>query len=395
MAQGAVVGSAGRLGRKLLDVQADINRLEARFAATLREFDTSGEWKADGAVSAQAWLRYHGRMTGPAASSRVKAARRLQDLPATTDAFESGEISRDHVTVIVQGTELTDGLDGSTRVDTDMVADAVAAGERIFVDAAREMDPTNLRRVATHFRHAVEPEIVVAAEVESVSRRSLHMSESIDGRFHVRGEFDSEGGTIVKTALDALMAPGDVDDGRPADSVDTPPRSASRRRADSLIDLCNAALQHGDVPAAGGVRPHLSVILDVETLEGRAGTPAAEYESGVPLSGQAARRLACDAGVTRIITDAASRPLDIGRTTPTVPAYMRRALVARDRGCAWPGCDRPPGWTDAHHIIHWAHGGDTSVDNLVLLCRPHHTKVHEHHWTAKLTADGVLEVRPP
>ncbi|MCZ7530972.1 MAG: HNH endonuclease [Acidimicrobiia bacterium] len=67
----------------------------------------------------------------------------------------------------------------------------------------------------------------------------------------------------------------------------------------------------------------------------------------------------------------------------------------RDRGCAWPGCDRPPEWTDAHHIVHWANGGRTSLDNLALLCRTHHTKLHEHHWTARLTDEGELEVKPP
>lgn len=385
---------AGPLGQKLLDLQGEINRLEARFVARLREFDRSEEWKLDGMASPQAWLRYHGRMTGPAASSRVKVARRLVELPRTTEAFDEGVISRDHVAVIVSGTELTDGLDGSTRVDRAEIEQAIAAGEEIFVDSAREMDPSNLRRVATHFRHAVEPQVVVADEVESVARRTLHMSKSLDGRFHLKGEFDVEGGTVIKTALDSLMAP-DGNDGEVADTADRPPRSASRRRADALVATCEKALSTGELPSTGGERPHVSVVVDLETLTRLAGVPAAELEDGSPLSGEAARRLACDAGVVRVVTDGVSQPLDVGRKMSTVPAYIRRALVVRDGGCAWPGCDRPPGRTDAHHIVHWAHGGDTCVENLVLLCRAHHTKVHEHRWTVKLTGDGRLDVKPP
>lgn len=395
-APGPPADPAGPSGRRLLELLGEINHLEARFAAELAEFDTSGEWRLDGAASVQGWLRHHGRMTGPAASSRVKAARRLPELPTTAEAFAAGEISRDHVNVIVAGTELTEGLDGTTTVDADAVADAVAAGERIFADAARQMDPANLREATVHFRHAVEPQIVVSDEIDAVSRRHLHMSQSLDGRYHLRGEFDAEGGAIIRTALDSLMpAVADTHDTPRRDRFHTPPRSTSRRLADALVATCWKALDSGRLPATGGERPHLSVIVDLETLQRRAGVPAAELENGVALSGEAARRLACDAGVTRIITDGASQPLDIGRKTATVPTHIRRALVVRDGGCAWPGCDRPPGWCDAHHIVHWANGGTTSAQNCVLLCRTHHSRVHEHRWTVTLTAHGQLEVKPP
>jgi hypothetical protein len=89
-----------------------------------------------------------------------------------------------------------------------------------------------------------------------------------------------------------------------------------------------------------------------------------------------ARRLACDAKVSRVITEGASRPLDVGRSTKVVPPALRRALTVRDRGCRFPGCGRPPSWCDAHHVVHWADGGDTALDNLVLLCRPHHRAIH-------------------
>jgi 5-methylcytosine-specific restriction endonuclease McrA len=104
---------------------------------------------------------------------------------------------------------------------------------------------------------------------------------------------------------------------------------------------------------------------------------AAETMWGLVLDRTTARRLACDAAVTRVILDPDSQPLDVGRRSRIIPPAIRTALVARDRGCTYPGCDRGPQWTDAHHIRHWADGGTTSLDNLVLLCRQHHRAVHE------------------
>ena len=117
------------------------------------------------------------------------------------------------------------------------------------------------------------------------------------------------------------------------------------------------------------------VTIDLETLRGRAGGRS-ELEDAGPITAQAARRLACDAEVTRVITRGASEPLELGRRTKVVPPGLRRAIAVPDRGCTFPGCGRPPGWCDAHHVRHWADGGETSLDNLVLLCRPHHRAIH-------------------
>jgi hypothetical protein len=106
---------------------------------------------------------------------------------------------------------------------------------------------------------------------------------------------------------------------------------------------------------------------------------AAETVWGAILGPETARRLACDASVTRVLLSPESQPLDVGRRTRLIPPAIRTALVVRDRGCTYPGCDRGPQWTDAHHVRHWADGGGTSLDNLVLLCRHHHRAVHEGH----------------
>ena len=125
------------------------------------------------------------------------------------------------------------------------------------------------------------------------------------------------------------------------------------------------------------------------------GPRAAESGWAGPITGEAARRIACDAGITRVITDGPSQPLDVGRRTRTVPPALRTALVVRDRGCVFPGCDRPPPWTDAHHLVHWADGGVTSLDNLALLCRRHHRTVHERRWQLTRNPDGSWVATPP
>ncbi|MSO37664.1 MAG: HNH endonuclease, partial [Acidimicrobiia bacterium] len=119
-----------------------------------------------------------------------------------------------------------------------------------------------------------------------------------------------------------------------------------------------------------------------------------ELERTGPISAETARRIACDAGISRIITDPDGIPLDVGRSRRTVPPPLRKAVVARDRGCRFQGCDRLPSRCQAHHVIHWSHGGVTSLDNLVLLCSHHHHLLHEGGWNATLR-NGVLHIYRP
>jgi hypothetical protein len=113
-----------------------------------------------------------------------------------------------------------------------------------------------------------------------------------------------------------------------------------------------------------------------------------------PLSGAAARRLACDAEVIPVVLGGAGEVLDVGRARRTATPAQRRALRVRDGGCIGPGCERPPAWTKAHHLQHWADGGRTDIDNLCLLCTFHHDQVHHHGWTITMR-NGRPHMRPP
>ncbi len=158
-----------------------------------------------------------------------------------------------------------------------------------------------------------------------------------------------------------------------------------------------------------GERPHVAVMLGLDDLKGLQDRglqgASGEWEHTGPLAPAAARRLACDAAITRVVMAGRSEPLDVGRRTSVVPPAIRRAVICRDRGCRFPGCGRPQSWCDAHHAVHWADGGPTSLANLVLLCRRHHRMVHERggftlrmidHRPVFRRPDGsVLEDRAP
>lgn len=164
-------------------------------------------------------------------------------------------------------------------------------------------------------------------------------------------------------------------------------RTPAQRRADALGEVCRQWLDRSDRPPVAGERPHVTVTVDLRTLQGPShGT--SELDHTGPLPPEAAPRWACDASISRIVMRPKSEPLDVGRRTPVVPAPMRRAVVARDRRCRFPGCDHLHPWCDAHHVVHWADGGPTAAPDLVLLCRRHHRLVHDPGGFRLHMADG-------
>jgi hypothetical protein len=187
----------------------------------------------------------------------------------------------------------------------------------------------------------------------------------------------------VMTAIHAFSAPIPGDD-----------RSPAQRRADALVTIAELALAAGQAPESGGVKPHVTVLLPLDTLEQRAGAPAASYGYGASTAAGSdwARRICCDALISRVITDPASQPLDLGRTTRTFTPAQRRGIIARDQHCIWPGCTMPAAWCEAHHRIHWADGGHTNLTDGVLICGRHHDRVHLQHLAILINPDGTRTI---
>jgi hypothetical protein len=255
----------------------------------------------------------------------------------------------------------------------------------------------DLRRALDHWRSTVDQRDAERAEEERFERRNLHVSPTFDGMVRIDGDLDPETGGHVMTAIRSYCD-AEAKHGRGSDG-----RTPAQRRADAFGEICRQWLDRPDRPNVAGERPHLSVTIDLDALRRPVGGQAM-LDGGPSVSAETARRLACDASVTRVITRGPSEPLDVGRRTPVVSPAMRRALIVRDGGCAFPDCDRPPAWTDAHHVRHWAQGGETTTANLVLLCRPHHRLVHHGSFRVSIVhgapsfsrADGaVLADRAP
>jgi hypothetical protein len=217
------------------------------------------------------------------------------------------------------------------------------------------------------------------------TRRSLRFHDR-DGGYELAGWLDREAAEILRCALSPLAAP------RPTTDTEVDLRTAAQRDADALVELAQRALSEGELPTEGGERPQIVVTVSLPVLQGRIGS--ASLALGGPINADVARRIACDAGVIPVVLGSRGEPLDVGRASRTVPTAIRRAVILRDRGCAFPGCSVPARWCDIHHIIHWVDHGPTSLDNCVALCGRHHRLLHHSHWQIQMT-NGIPQFHPP
>lgn len=359
-------------------------RLNALQLTLVRELDGRGTARAQGASGTAVWLRERLRLTIP-------AARRLVDLAAALDdgrndgarqALVDGAITAEQARVITDTVTTVHSAAGAAVADK-------AAG--VLVEWAGQFDPTLLRRMSTRILDHVAPNVAddaAKAALDADARRAdrdrhLTLSEQTDGRLRLAGTLDAETAGLLRAAIDPLSGPSGPDD----------TRTPGQRRHDALADVCRLALRTGELPTHGGEPAQIVVTTGYDSLSQQLGVGA--LDTGLALTPQTVRRLACDAAILPAVLGGNGQPLDVGRQRRLVNGPLRRALVLRDRGCAFPGCDRPPRWCDAHHIQHWSDGGSTSLTNAVLLCGYHHRHVHKGGWTVSLGSDGRPMFVPP
>jgi hypothetical protein len=338
-----------------MELERAAGALEAQLARRAAEIDRRGSFGRDGYLSMSSWLAHRLRMAFSAATQLVRMARALEHMPRTREAMSQGEISRSAAAVLVAAHEV-DPAEFS-RV------------EEALVDTAGALPIRDLKRAVAHWRDVVDHRRAEEDAEHVFQLRRLHVSPTLEGMVRVDGDLDPETGQVLMTALRSVL---DTEERRPGADR----RTFAQRRADALGEICRRWLDSTDRPLVSGERPHITITVDLETLEGRSGFRC-ELDDAGTITPETARRWACDASIARVITMGRSEPLEVGRRTPVVPASMRRAVIVRDGGCRFPGCDRPHGWCDAHHVQHWADGGPTSLSNLVLLCRPHHRLIHQ------------------
>ncbi|MGY1987992.1 DUF222 domain-containing protein [Blastococcus sp. SYSU DS0669] len=351
------------------ELSTAVNRVTASLTTAVRAADRREAYRRDGAVSMKAWLRGSCRMAPEQATTTVSTGRRLEQLPETAAAFAAGAISAAHARAITKA--MTPGrIAKAAEIGIDL-----GETDGILADLARATAPNETARGVKEWVAGVDPDGTLddAADV----RRRFTMASGLDGRVHLRGDLDAVGGEYLHSALTALMN-GD----RPAGDL----RSHAERQADALVALARGALDGGLLPDVRGERPHVRVTIDWFALCAARGAPGVAGGSlgwAGPINPETARRLACDAGVARVITGPDGLPLDVGRAQRTASAAIRRAVEVRDGHCVFAGCDAPPEWCDVHHVVHWAHGGPTSCDNGALLCERHHTSCHEGGFTLR------------
>jgi hypothetical protein len=363
----------GQIDEDFCELQRASEVLEAEKLRRLREIERRGTFRADGHLSLTAWLADRFGMAWGRAVEQVRVSRALEQMPLTRTALSAGEVSTSSARVLCAAREAH--------------PETFPAHEAVLLEAARSLPVGQLRRAVTYWAQAVDSERSLREGERLFERRRLHVSQTLEGMVRVDGDLDPECGETLLTALRAILDPNS----KHARGVDA--RSAPQRRADALGEICRSWLDTGHRSTVGGERPHVTVTVDLDTL--RADAPGrAELDHVGPIHPESVRRIACDASVSRVVTAGSSEPLDVGRRTPVVRAPLRRAIVARDRTCRFPGCDRPHPWCDAHHVEHWAKGGPTSLDHLVLLCRPHHRLVHEGGFRLRRGPDGPEFARP-
>jgi hypothetical protein len=268
-------------------------------------------------------------------------------LPVTAAALAAGEIGVGQLRVI---TETITALPASIPHSARDRAEADLAG------FARDFDPRRLRIIAHRLVANLDPDGPPPGEDPTPTtpvRGELWLRGRRDGRLGLEGWLDAEHGSMVRALIEQLAA-------RPTDgALET--RAIQERHADALIELCDRARATEEFPTTAGEPPHLTVTIDWDALRTGLGTAVLDY--GQLISAGDARRLACDCKLIPVVLGSDSEPLDVGRAMRTVPLGIRRALVARDGGCSFPGCDRPPGLCAAHHARHWIDLGETTVAN--------------------------------
>lgn len=362
------------LGESIAALAARLDAATYELLVLLEQFDAQNGWNG-GFLSCAHWLHWRTGIDLGAAREKVRVARALPALPVVSARMQRGQLSYAKVRAL-------------TRV-------ATAENEQALVDLTLAGTAAHVERLVRAWRRVDRVADARQAEARHLSR---HLSTWVDddGMVVIRGRLTPEVGAVVQRAIEAaadrLFRDGQAATAGQAMAEEVTP---AQRRADALGLLAETALS--STLDAGSAADRYQVVVHVDASAGAGEGVAAgalELEHGpVYVSAETSRRLACDAAVVVMRHDDEARVLDVGRRTRTIPPSIRRALVARDATCQFPGCTARR--CDAHHVAHWADGGATRLDNLLRLCRRHHRAVHEGGVQVLAMSDGAWAFHLP
>ena len=387
---------------------AHIHAATWRLLALIGELDRREVWARQGALTCAHWLSWACGIDPHTAREKVRVARALPELPLLSDAMARGELGYSKVRAL-------------TRI-------ATPENEADLLEIGLHGTAQHVEKFVRLYRRARWTEETERADAQHQERALTYWHED-DGTVVVHGRFPSEMGARILSALDAAMdahaeeqpatnwehedispdvprgtsgADAGVDatdpPGLPA-SPDVPrgtcPRRPARavRRADALAWMAERVFEPDGAPPLSPQRHEVVVHVDAEVLA-RRNAGRCEIEHHSVIAAETARRLCCDGGIVATVDGPHGEPLGVGRRTRAIPPAVRRALHNRDRGCRFPGC--PATYRlHGHHVRHWADGGDTALDNLVLLCPTHHRLVHEGGFEVRRLDDGAFRFSAP
>jgi hypothetical protein len=331
-------------------------------------FVRSGGWEDEHHISAAAWVRNELGAARGDAGRDLALGRALREWPTVAAALARGDITGRAAGVVCSA------LSRLPDVDTETV--------ELVLAAARVCDPLDLARSLAARVAAAAPEQAQEASDDVHERRRLHHSRTLDDMGRLDGWLDPELAELFADALDAEA----VRD-RAADDSRTP----AQRRHDAFGRIIRRAVAAPDAPKRHGLPVQLLVLVDADAvaLAGDGAVVPARTAGGHVLTRGALARLSCSSPLARCLLTGPV-PLQLGRTVRVASEAQYRALVARDRGCAVRGCDRPASWCSPHHVVPWQHGGATDLDNLALLCEAHHHALHDRQRRLPLRDGRVL-----
>jgi hypothetical protein len=359
--------------RALVEVRALVDATEAHLLA---ELDRRGVTDRELGLSTPMWWARQAGIGVSAARARVQVARRLRDrLDVVDTALVEGRISWDHARVIDQAAN-------------PRVADQVVALQAELIGLADGAGFDGWRREVRGVVSLLDQDGAHDPAGDH-ARNHLAVVATVDGVTHVAGTLTGDGAEIARQAIDVvadeLFRVHASDHERTAD-IELPGRGTLRALA--FVELCRRGLAT-DLQATAAPRPDVSLVVRADEPD------RAVTLDGVTLPGGSTRTLLCDPDLTAVIIDRLGVPLDLGHKTRLATPAQRRALALRDGGCVFPGCDRPVGWCDAHHVVPHRLAGRTDLANLALLCRHHHGVTHRTGWSMHACPDGAFTWTTP
>lgn len=404
-AQAAVL-SGPDASTQLVSVTALAAKVDALRVSLVATIQTSEVWRAtDPNGTPASFLRREHLLDHHQARADLRAAESYARFPELAQACRDGRIGRDKVDVI-----LGIGLRNPQR------SEALPDFLHIFIGLAQSAPVSVLKRTMGLWADQIDPVTTARDDDDAHRRRRLHIHELGDG-VKIDGFFGREQGMRLMAAINGALdrhrseqdeagQPGDTDGHGPGHAVST-----AMQRADAFMEsIIRPVFEAHLLPTAGGAPANICVTVPLTRLQdpqapvdpvdvaNRLASDTLRHHSAslratngpghVLISASLAQKLSCDATVQRVVLSPMGKPLDIGRRTRVIPEQIRTALVIRDGGCVFPFCDKPPGWSEGHHIQHWSAGGSTSLDNLALLCSRHHHQIHAHSIPIEFDSDG-------